>query len=427
MYTPGRLLLGVAAWCSLGQQVVAFSNFQDLQHAHLHARHAPEKRLLINGLDKPIDVSGEHAFEPPTESDQRGPCPGLNALANHNYISHDGIVGLLEAATAINLVYGMGLEIATILSVLGVVWTGNPLSLNPSFSINGPDDRVENLLDDVLGLLGTPQGIAFSHNVIEADSSPTRDDLYVTGDATTMNVDKFKDFYAIADSEGVISMDALGGYAAKRFNDSVATNKDFYFGPFTGMIARNAGFLFVGRLFANYSTEHPEGLLTQDILKSFFAVSGEPSNFTYQKGWERIPENLYKTPVDWTVVQFNLDLVDWILQYPELGSIGGNAGEVNTFAGISLADPVTGIANVTNLLEGNNLICFALQVVKLAAPSYTNNIFKTLAAPLELILDALATPLLDLGCPSWTALQRGGKPLLEYMQDSYPGANASAL
>lgn len=165
----------------------------------------------------------------------------------------------------------------------------------------------------------------------------------------------------------------------------------------------------------------------QDILKSFFAVTGEPSNFTYQKGWERIPENLYKTPVDWTVVQFNLDLVDWILQHPELGSIGGNAGEVNTFAGISLADPVTGIANVTNLLEGNNLICFALQVVKLAAPSYTNNIFKTLAAPLELILNALATPLLDLACPSWTALQRGGKPLLEYMQDNYPGANVSAL
>lgn len=48
----------------------------------------------------------------------------------------------------------MGIEIATILSVMGVVWTGNPLSLNPSFSIDGNDTRVENLLDNVLGLLG---------------------------------------------------------------------------------------------------------------------------------------------------------------------------------------------------------------------------------------------------------------------------------
>ncbi|KAF2171058.1 hypothetical protein M409DRAFT_19031 [Zasmidium cellare ATCC 36951] len=426
MYAPGGLLFSITAWCSLGQQVIAFSNLQNLPHSYLHGTHAPEKRLLVNGLDKPIDVSGEHAFQPPTESDQRGPCPGLNALANHNYISHAGIASLLEAATAINTVYGMGIEIATILSVMGVVWTGNPLSLNPSFSIDGNDTRIENLLDNVLGLLGTPQGISFSHNLIEADSSPTRDDLYVTGDPVTMNMDKFKALYEVADSEGVISMDALGGFAAKRFNESVATNPNFYFGPFTGMIARNAGYLFIGRLFANHTTEHPEGILTQDILKSFFAVSGEPSNFTYKKGWERIPDNLYKIPVDWTLVQLNLDLVDWILQYPQLGSIGGNVGEVNTFAGISLADPVTGIANVTNLLEGNNLVCFALQVVKLAAPSYTN-LFKTLAAPLELILNTLATPLLDLSCPSWTALQKGGKPLWEDMQDRVPGANSSAL
>lgn len=167
--------------------------------------------------------------------------------------------------------------------------------------------------------------------------------------------------------------------------------------------------------------------IAQEILKSFFAVSGTPSNFTYKRGWERIPDNLYKIPVDWTVAQLNLDLVDWIVQYPQLASVGGNAGETNTFAGISLADPVTGIANVTNLLEGNNLICFALQVVKLAAPSYTNNLISTLAKPLDMILDALATPLLDLSCPSWTELQRGGKPLWEDLQNSFPGANVSAL
>jgi hypothetical protein len=40
-------------------------------------------------------VSGEHSFIPPDFENgaQRGPCPGLNALANHGYIPRDGIVG----------------------------------------------------------------------------------------------------------------------------------------------------------------------------------------------------------------------------------------------------------------------------------------------------------------------------------------------
>lgn len=77
-----------------------------------------------------------------------------------------------------------------------------------------------------------------------------------------MNLDKFGALYGTADSDGVISMDALGGFAAKRFDESVATNPNFYFGPFTGAIARNAGYLFIGRLFANHTSEHPEGILS---------------------------------------------------------------------------------------------------------------------------------------------------------------------
>lgn len=41
-------------------------------------------------------VTGEHAFVAPdfASGDQRGPCPGLNALANHGYIPHDGVVSV---------------------------------------------------------------------------------------------------------------------------------------------------------------------------------------------------------------------------------------------------------------------------------------------------------------------------------------------
>lgn len=60
-----------------------------------------ERRLAVDS-DQPIDVTGRHAFQAPRSYDQRGPCPGLNALANHGYVSHDGITSFAEVVTAIN-------------------------------------------------------------------------------------------------------------------------------------------------------------------------------------------------------------------------------------------------------------------------------------------------------------------------------------
>lgn len=52
------------------------------------------------------------------------------------------------------IVYGMGVDLATILAIMGTVWTGDPLSLDPSFSIGGRDPGVNNLLNNLGGLLG---------------------------------------------------------------------------------------------------------------------------------------------------------------------------------------------------------------------------------------------------------------------------------
>ena len=56
--------------------------------------------------DQLIDVTGVHAWAPPGEGDLRGPCPGLNALANHGYFPRNGIVPLEVGATATQEVYG---------------------------------------------------------------------------------------------------------------------------------------------------------------------------------------------------------------------------------------------------------------------------------------------------------------------------------
>ena len=48
----------------------------------------------------------------------------------------------------------MGLDLGLPLAVMGTVFVGDPLSLDPGFSIGGETPAVENLLDNLLGLLG---------------------------------------------------------------------------------------------------------------------------------------------------------------------------------------------------------------------------------------------------------------------------------
>ena len=55
-----------------------------------------------------IDVSGAHAFLAPGASDLRGPCPALNALANHGYIARDGYTNFQEALDATTQIFGAG-------------------------------------------------------------------------------------------------------------------------------------------------------------------------------------------------------------------------------------------------------------------------------------------------------------------------------
>ena len=63
----------------------------------------------------------------------------------------------------------------------------------------------------------------------------------------------FRDIHDRADENGVISMDLLADQAARRWEYSVAHNPNFYYGPVTGMVSRNAGYFFLGRLLSNHT------------------------------------------------------------------------------------------------------------------------------------------------------------------------------
>ena len=48
------------------------------------------------GYKVPADGDTAHYFVAPGPNDIRGPCPGLNAAANHNFLAHDGITTFNE-------------------------------------------------------------------------------------------------------------------------------------------------------------------------------------------------------------------------------------------------------------------------------------------------------------------------------------------
>lgn len=100
------------AICPKGRRALenpeAFNSHFKQKDASLEKRQTGPAGLPFTTFNKNqlVDVTGAHKWVAPGPNDIRGPCPGLNALANHGYLPHNGIVPLTLAATATQQVYG---------------------------------------------------------------------------------------------------------------------------------------------------------------------------------------------------------------------------------------------------------------------------------------------------------------------------------
>lgn len=71
-------------------------------------------------------------------------------MANHGYISRDGITTFAEVANACQIAFGFGYDICVALSAAGLLGGGD-LATGKT-SIGGQDNRVPNTLGPALGL-----------------------------------------------------------------------------------------------------------------------------------------------------------------------------------------------------------------------------------------------------------------------------------
>ncbi|KAF2768754.1 Cloroperoxidase [Teratosphaeria nubilosa] len=366
-----------------------------------------------------VDVTGEHEFVPPGRSDQRGPCPGLNALANHNFLPHNGIATIDQFITQTTTVFGLGPSIALFLAAYGAVVSGDLTQ----WSIGGPDARVAAPLG--LGLLGQPQGISGSHNKYEGDASPTRGDLYQVGNDYLLQMNQWQDLFDVGKAGDDYNIDNLIDRRAARFQESIDNNPYFFYAPVAGFVAEHAAWSFIFRLMGNKSSEYPAGKLNGEVLKSFFAITGDDGNFTYTPGHERIPYNWYTRnaldPYDYPEAQLDAIYATYGRDNLEFVDIGGNTGTPGSFVGFDPDNITSNVYSIKNLQSGNNLSCYFFELTIQELPDVLSTLFSDIQQGLNLL-----TPILDnatqiFGCPKLEAIDKSQFSIFPGYTQSYDG------
>ncbi|KAJ7456129.1 Chloroperoxidase [Mycena latifolia] len=371
-------------------------------------------RLLGGAVSKSqlIDVAGAHAFVPPGPNDLRGPCPGLNALANHNYLPHNGLVPVLQAISVCVEVFGMGPDTAAIAGLLGLLYGGNLLDLPfLRFSIGGPPPS---LLGGLLGgILGTPPGLSGTHNQFESDSSPTRCDLYECGDNHSLQPAVLQEILDMlgANPDPSDNLRVIFDHRLRRLEHSIANNPYFFYGPIE-MLVSCLTHVFITGMMSNHSALYPGGFLSPDGLISLFGSHTASDGISrYIPGMERIPENWYRRAVPYLALP---DLLALWTTYPQTLVLGGNTNGTDTFAPIDLNDFTGGVYSATRLLDGTNAACFAFQLAQLLVPDILNGVEAFLAGILAKVAQLVEEQILALACPELAAVKLS-------MLEQYPG------
>ena len=176
----------------------------------------------------------------------------------------------------------MGPVLSLFLSALGGAIDGDLLN----WSMGGTPSLAQGGATGILG-----NGLTGSHNKYEADASPTRPDLYESGNNYKTVAAQFKELIDYSPG-GKVTLESLTEFRSHRFDTQIANNPYFFNGPFSGVLVQPAAYTFIYRFMANHSAEDPAGLLDYDVLQSWFGVKKSvDGTYTAEQGAERIPDN----------------------------------------------------------------------------------------------------------------------------------------
>ena len=138
-------------------------------------------------------------------------------------------------------------------------------------------------------------------------------------------------------------------------------------------------------------------------------IAGNQTNLSFSPGYERIPDNWYTRARgdEYTIPFLSLDSNLMALQHPEFLSVGGNTGKVNSFVGLDPANLTNGVFNAGTLRQGNNAICYGLELSLMETPDLLSGLYSVTTTAMAVSDSAFSTATTALGCPKLNAINKG--------------------
>lgn len=350
---------------------------------------------LPGNFQVPANGDTAHAFVPPGPNDIRGPCPGLNTAANHNFISHDGITTFSELLDAQQNIYNVGYDLAVLLAVLGVGLDGDPITEKMSIGCDATSRT--SLLGSLLGA----EGGLDTHNKFEGDASLTRADFFF-GNNYAFNDTYFAELTVLAYIGGPktdiinsysYSQSVVAQHQFNRYQNSVATNPNFFFGPKAILLYGAASFLY--ELFPSHG---PDGLAVFLDIGSFYGTTNPDTNGNVVfNNTEHIPINptggpgWFSRTDPYNLTALVVQVIDLYTAHPVL--FGGNTG-VGNFDALNFSVIVEGKLS----LNVQDVLCLIYQLVTDDVPDSLSSVL-TLSSEVLLFVTVKLNPIFaNSGC-----------------------------
>ncbi|KZL84239.1 hypothetical protein CI238_09926 [Colletotrichum incanum] len=226
-------------------------------------------------------------FKAPGPGDSRGPCPGLNLLANHGYLPRNGYVNLGQVIEATARGFNMGPDLSTILGVFAVLGSGD-IATESFYLGSGPG-----------GVGGLNR-----HSIVEADISPNREDFYNgCGDNHHLSSRLFKQNVEIVAKSGTKQFDLtnMGTQYQQLSMFSQKNNPYIYYFPFPLIVSLGA-FAFYPQFFSN-GTYGLGGVANYESISSIIGAKYDSKTGEFQYVPETWPANWYRRATPYGAVQ----------------------------------------------------------------------------------------------------------------------------
>jgi len=272
-----------------------------------------------------------YEFIEPGPGDSRGPCPGLNLMANYGYLPRDGHVTASQVIEGVARCFNMGADLATVLAVFAVLSDGD-LATESWYLGSGP---------------GAVGGLN-RHNTVEADISPNKEDYYNgCGDTHSISSRIFKQNvgFVAQDPKKEFSYEVMRKQYEANSKFSQANNPYLYYFPFPSIVSVVA-FNFYPEYFSN-GTYGQGGTANYESISSIVGAKFDEKTGEFQYVPERWPENWYRRATPYGAVEALVDGFTRIYPANPVPMVFGQLGTDNFNVQTALCDIFSGVYSIT--------------------------------------------------------------------------------